>query len=125
MPAIRRYIDPNTGDYELENGGPKNDSSHASAVVRRIRMRRGSMPSDPNYGSRIHLVRSTDPAGLRLVEAYAVEAIQDLIDRGLIGGVVAKATKYTGGLVRLVLSYKDASGKPQGPLSLDIAVGAD
>lgn len=125
MAAIRRYIVPNTGDYEVENGGPKNDSSHASAIVLRIRMRRGSMPSDPNFGSRIHLVRSTNPAGLRLVEAYAVEAIQDLIDRGLINEVGAAATRYTGGLVRLVLTYRDAAGKPQGPLTLDVAVGAD
>lgn len=124
MPAIRRYLDPNTGDHELENGGPKNDDSQASAVVFRVRQKRGSSPSEPNIGSRIHLVKSTNPSGLRLIEAYAVECVQDLVDRKLISKVLAKATKYTGGLVRVVLSYKDANGIPH-TIPVIKAVGAD
>src|SRR5690349_24592550 len=82
MPARRRYLDALTGDYVLQDGGPKEDATAGSAVMFRFRLQRGSSPLFPNLGSRFHTIRKIAKDTNRLVEDFAREAVQDLVDRG-------------------------------------------
>lgn len=109
MPARRRYIDATTGDYVLVKGAPKNDNTFASAVVLRFRLQRGSSPLFPELGSRFHTIRKIITSTPRLVEAYAVEAVQDLIDRGDIREFKATA-KVVGNAIQLTASFRDQNG---------------
>lgn len=123
MPATARYIDPATGDYEIKNGGPRNDDTPASKVVLRMRTERGSMPGFPTLGSRIHTIPSLTEAGMRLAETYAIECVQDLIDAGEIKETVAVAQKLNR-YMHLVLSYVDIQGRPGAvPYNKPVGVG--
>lgn len=115
MPAARRDIDPETGDYIVERGRPRADSSRASKVVLRLRKRRGT-GCKPNLGSRLHLVTSLVPGALRLAEHYAHEALEDLSARGEIRRVKVVATAGTvQGTTWLVVdvSFVDTDGDPR------------
>lgn len=93
--ARRRWIDPQTGDYVVENGGPRADDTRASKVVLRLRMRRGSCPVLPTLGSRLHLITSNVPGATRLAKAYGREALKDLITSGEIRDVEVEASVIT------------------------------
>lgn len=77
--AARRWLDPQTGDYVVENGGPRADTTHASKILLRLRMKRGTCAVLPSLGSRLHLIKTMTPGSKRLARAYAFEAIDDLI----------------------------------------------
>ncbi len=110
MPARRRYIDAETGDYVLESGGPKNDSTAGSAVVFRFRLQRGSSPLFPTLGSRFHTIRKLAKDTPRLCEVFAREAVQDLIDRGDITEWSAQGL-VEGSRYGVSASFHDKSGK--------------
>lgn len=90
--AARRWIDPDSGDYVVENGGPRGDDTRASKIVLRLRMRRGSCAVLPRFGSRLHLITANAAGSLRMAEAYAREAIADLIRSGEIRDVKITAS---------------------------------
>lgn len=111
MPAARRDIDPMTGDYVLESGGPRNDSGRTSKVVFRLRKRRGTGLT--KGGSRLYTITKNTGGALRLAEHYAHEAVEDLVALGEIRDVVATATTFLdNGTAALVVevSFTDTDG---------------
>lgn len=80
----RRWLDPMTGDYVVESGGPRGDTTRASQVLLRLRMHRGSCAVMPTLGSRLHMIRKATPGAARLATSYVFEALDDLIRARLI-----------------------------------------
>jgi phage gp46-like protein len=78
---VRRWIDPKTRDYVVENGDLKQDYGFTSQVVIALATRLGSCLVMPNLGSRIHEVRRADEQGRMLAEKHAVQALQHLSSR--------------------------------------------
>lgn len=110
MPAKRRYVDPSTGDYVLENGAPKEADGIAQHVALCLKTRRGSSIAS-EWGSRFHTVNKIVSGTTRLVERYAIEAVQHLIDRKAISDVSARAYLLKRDAIAVELSYKDRSGR--------------
>lgn len=109
---MRRDIDPQTGDYILVNGAPRLDDTRASKVVFRLRKRRGT-GIYPHIGSRLHQITRNAPGALRLAEAFAVDAVRDLVASGEIRDVTASAsTEFAGGTTMLVIEmgFRDTAG---------------
>lgn len=113
MAAVaQRWIDPLTGDYVVENGGPRGDSSMASQVVLRLRTRRGSCVVMPTLGSRLHLITRRVPGADRLAAAYVREALDDLVERRSIRDlkVTVESVSSGGGAALLItVSFRDTS----------------
>lgn len=109
MAARRRYLDPETGDYVLENGGPREDMTPASRVVLRLRTRRGSIPGLPWFGCRLFEVKKITPSTPMLVKSYVTEALADLVAAGQLPGLQVTATAANGSL-SVEVSYRDPSG---------------
>lgn len=110
MPARRRYIDPETGDYVIENGGPREADGLAQHIALAFKTRRGTCIAE-GFGSRFHTVRKIVAGTTRLVEKYAIEAVQHLIDRKAITGASASATLVKKDAISVTLTYKDQSGR--------------
>lgn len=110
MPTKRRYVDPATGDYVLVNGSPKEADGLAQHVALCLRTRRGSSIA-AEWGSRFHTINKIVSGTTRLVERYAIEAVQHLIDRKAITDVSATATLLKKDAIGVELSYKDRSGR--------------
>jgi phage gp46-like protein len=111
--ATRRWIDPTSGDYVVENGGPRADATRASKILLRLRMRRGTCAVLPSLGSRLYLVTSMTPGAERQARAYAREAIADLIRAGEIRDVAveAKARMVAGtASLEIEVSFTDTDG---------------
>lgn len=109
---MRRDLDPLTGDYVVERGAPRADSTRASKVALRLRKKRGT-GIYPQIGSRLSRIQKNAPGALRLAEFYATEAIEDLVRSGEIRSVVATASttviRSTTWLV-LEVSFVDTDG---------------
>lgn len=113
MPAARRrYIDPATGDYVVENGGPRNDDTVGSQIVLAIGTRRGSCPVAIDLGSRLHEIRKARAGADRLAAAYIREAISHLIDRGEVQDPTIRV-EIEGGRLDWTLAYHDRAGQRQ------------
>ena len=111
--AKRRFIDATTGDYELDAGRPRNDDTVRPKVLLALRMRRGTCPVLPRFGSRLHLLRKILPDTPRLAAAYVREALKHLVDAGELRDLEVTATvigTHTKGL-HLVASYRDRAGE--------------
>ena len=90
-----------------EKGRLVEDNTPASRVIVRLRARRGEYLRDPNFGSRLHLIKTIRDAKANLFP-YLIEAEQPLIDEGVIttietgkiwsdpGGVVAATARFFG-----------------------------
>lgn len=105
------YIDPTTGDYQLVNGERREDLSPTSEVVLALRTKRGSSAIAPWFGSRLHQIRKINGATKRLAEAYAREALQHLVDRGVLPGLTITAVVGKTS-VALTITYRNARGVP-------------
>ena len=112
MPARRRKIDPETGDYVLEKGRPAEDDTAASAVYLALATPRGSMPIMPRFGSRFDEVRKIVDDTPRLVEQMAHEALSHLVEGGSIRKLSASAT-VEGSYISIDVSYVDRAGRQQ------------
>lgn len=113
MPAKRRWIDPLTGDHVVESGGPREDDTSASAVVLRLRTKRGTMAVLPAFGSRLHKITKASTPAERLAEAYAREALGDLVRAGTIRDVRVKASTVAisgGAALTLEIAFRDTAG---------------
>lgn len=99
----RRLIDQRTGDHVLELGGPKEDATEISDVLLRFRTRRGSCRVVPTLGSRLHTLTTAMPWVPRRAEAFAREALADLVRAGRIRelSVEASITRDVGAGARL------------------------
>ncbi len=113
--TIRRDINPLTGDYVVERGAPREDTTRASKVVLRLRKRRGT-GIYPHIGSRLYRVKKAAPGALRLAEHYAYEAVDDLVRSGEIRSVRASASTLTTGATKylvLEVAFVDSAGDPR------------
>jgi len=115
MPSacVRRWIDPETGDYVVESGRPRADTTLASAVLLRLRMRRGSCPLLPTLGSRLYLIRKNTESALRLAKHYAFEALDDLIRDERITNVAVETEAISidgGAALGVTVSFTDGAG---------------
>ena len=106
--VARRWITP-LGDYELRYGRPRGDDTMTSAVVLRLRMRRGSCPLLPHFGSRLYTIDKLTSTSGRLAESFAHEALGDLVQRGVIRDLVVKGTVHDDHLTLLV-AFRDEGG---------------
>lgn len=78
------------GDKQiLANGQLRHDATIASRCLRRLKTRRGQWVGDANFGSRFHEIEITKGAD-KLVDVYAKEALQPLVDDGLIDSITTE-----------------------------------
>lgn len=112
MAAIRRYLDPGTGDYNVVNGGPENDESHVSQVMLALRMRKGSFLPDPRIGSLLHEIRALDSQAPRKAERLVKLALRYLIERRAIFNVRVTA-EVVGNKLPIDVHFKDPGGRPR------------
>jgi hypothetical protein len=122
MPAKRRWIDPRTGDYIVERGGPREDTTHASTVVRLLRLRRGSCPLTPEQGFPYDRFSKLGDGVERAIEAEVRETLKLLTGPKLIRDLVVKAT-IESGTINLRLDFYDQLGAEQ-TIHLPLARGA-
>lgn len=122
MPIIRPWQNPTTKDYIVELGSPREDKTHASDVYRRIATQRGSVPTLPTFGSRLHTVTHIQKNTKRLVESYIREAIADLVASRAIRDVVITVT-VGAATIEATVDFTDRSGA-QDAVAWSQAVGA-
>ena len=114
--ASRRWLDPATRDYVVERGGPRPDATRASKVLLRLTTRRGSCAVAPTLGSRLHLIRRDGPGVTQRAEAYALEAVDDLVKRREIREVTARAdvTGPPGNrAIEVVVFFREGASDPR------------
>lgn len=101
---LRRWIDAQTRDYVVENGGLKQDDGFTSKVVLAFATKLGSCQVDPGFGSRFHQIKSADENGRRLAEAYGLLALAHLKNEVKDLTVTASLPKNAPGRIDLVAS---------------------
>lgn len=122
MPARRRWIDPETGDYVVQRGGPREDSTHISTVVRLLRLRRGSCPTAPEQGFPYDRFDRLGDGVERAVEGAVRETLLPLTRSGAIRNLLVEAA-VEGGAIALRIDFTDEPGAPQ-TVRLTLARGA-
>ena len=124
MPSVRRYIDPDTLDYVIENGEFKKDETHIATVIRLLTLRRGTCIVAPELGNRLfNELENLGNDAKRRAENYCREALEPLTKRRLITELFLDATIITDGIDPLVVQFKDEIGAPQ-TLKLPLIRGA-
>lgn len=108
--ARRRWLTVN-GDYVFEHGGFRNDTTHVSQVVLRLRMRLGSCVL-PTLGSRFFEIQQLDDSSLKLAESFGRECVADLVKSGAIRDVVVAASR-TNSKLNIAMDFKDSFGRQQ------------
>lgn len=114
-----RYIDPASGEFTIERGVPRSDETVASDVILALRSRRGYCAGDPDFGSRLHTIKKLTPSARRLAEAYVLEAIRHLIDRGEVRSPKVTAA-VQGTRIEYTLTYRNAANAPALPITVAI-----
>jgi phage gp46-like protein len=106
---MQSRIDPNTADYDGSR-----IADLGNAVYLRLMTPRGTYWSDPNFGSRLHLLRrEKDLARVALLaKQYAEEALQPLLDDDR-ATAVRVTTPRIDGRMRLGVEVEDATGGVQ------------
>jgi phage gp46-like protein len=113
MTAVARRKVNALGQYESNgSGGLLSDEGVSSRAAMALRHERGSSPAFPFFGSRFHTIQKITPAATRLAEAFAIEALQHLIDQRFIK--MLRARSWIDARVLYVeASYKTVNGTPQ------------
>lgn len=122
MPAKRRWISAETGDYVVERGGPREDSTHTSSVIRLLRLRRGSCPVAPEQGFPYDQYDKLGDGVERAIEGDVRDTLKVLTRQQLIRDLVVEAT-VDGGTISLRLDFYDQPGVQQ-TVDLTLARGA-
>jgi len=114
-------IDPDTKDWVVVDGKILWDSTATSQVYHAIMTQVGSMPSAPEYGSRVHEGWKMTTAFPRELEGSLYASLDPLIEAGVIkrGTLTITVTPYKGEIATIVIEYEDGGGQKQ---SLDIPV---
>ena len=102
----RRWIDPQTRDYVVEDGDLKQDYGFTSQVVLALATRLGNCLVMPNFGSRLHEVRRADEQGRMLTEKHAIQALQHLTSKFSGLTVTASISTERPGVIELEVSGK-------------------
>lgn len=80
MPAKSRRFISTSGDYQVSAGGMRGDDGFTSKAVLALRTRLGSMAAFPEFGSRLHEIRTVDERGRKMAEKRAAQALIHLVD---------------------------------------------
>lgn len=75
---VRRWIDPTTRDYVVQDGDLRQDDGFASKVVLALGTRLGTCQVLPSFGSRLHEIKRADELGRKLAEKRARSALAHL-----------------------------------------------
>ncbi len=78
MPAKARRLINTEGDYEVSAGNLLGDDGFTSKAVLALRTRKGSCLVFPEFGSRLHEIKTADERGRKLAEKRAYEAVAHL-----------------------------------------------
>jgi phage gp46-like protein len=109
--ARRRWIDPQTGDYERDRGGLRDDDGAASRVVFLLRLRRGTCAVSPQLGNPIYDdLDVLDEQAEARAERSCRTALLPLTRSRFIRDLTVDATIGQGGTVLVVVGYVDQSG---------------
>jgi phage gp46-like protein len=100
----RRWIDPATHDYVVENGDFKQDEGSTSKVVLALATKKGSCQVLPWFGSRLHEIRFADERGRGLAETFAKQALAHLV--GELVGLSIKASVVNQTAILLVIVWR-------------------
>ncbi len=121
MPARRRWIDPQSGDYVVELGRPRADATRASQVVFLLLLERGSSAVAPELGNPwlAGERKLGDGADRRIVDD-CLSALAPLITPRFIRDVTIEPTISDDGTVELDVSFEDDE---DGPQSLNLTLG--
>lgn len=112
MAAKRRYIDPATGDYVVENGRLKESQGISATVVLHILTPHGSMAVAPEAGNRIHEMKKLGHGSAESAKAFLRDSIAFLVERGDVRKLVVKTERVRYEL-QYHLEYEDRSGNAQ------------
>jgi len=108
-------IDPETKDWVVVDGRILWDSTAATQVYHAVMTKIGSMPSAPEYGSRVHEAWKITTAFPRELEASLYSSLDPLIVAGVIksGSLTITVTPYKGDIATIVVEYEDGGGQKQ------------
>lgn len=118
----RRYIDPTSRDFVIENGVSKADPTLGTTVALLLSLERGSCAWAPELGSRLYTLRHATERAAVLAKAYAAEALVPLRRQGRLPGLVVLATVY-GTTLRIEVAWKAADGRRVDPLVYTRRIG--
>lgn len=131
MPAkIRRLIShlrQHEGDYVVQAGGLAGDDGFTSKAYLALKTKRGSCTVIPEFGSRLHEVKTADEAGARQAQGLAADAVAHLLaevpDLTVTGTYVPAGNGNPTHVIRLdVIGTRN--GTRQNLLSYQYTVGA-
>lgn len=114
MATRRRYVDPETLDFVLEDGNHQADETHVPNVIRLLSLRKGSSPVAPELGNEMweKLTKLGDGAERR-AEQYCVRALRPLTLPRLISDLVVDAEIVGVSGLDVVVSFTDKDGTPE------------
>lgn len=81
MPAMAtrsRYISPSTGEYEVDGGNFREDTTLLPSIVLALRTRKGSCAIAPWLGSKLHEVRHVRANAKAQIDRYVRDALAHL-----------------------------------------------
>lgn len=78
-PVGRRWLDPMTRDYVVENGRPRGDTSKMQKVLLAIFTELGSCPLDKDLGSRIHELKKATTSAARVARGYIFDCLDTMV----------------------------------------------
>jgi len=83
----------------LQNGRPAMSFDKADTIFNNVylslTLRRGSWFQNPDFGSRLHLLKKNTPRAAALAESYAREALRWLLDAGKATVITVTAQRDT------------------------------
>ena len=108
-------IDPETQDWVVSEGRIQWDSTAATQVYHAIMTKIGSMPSAPEYGSRVHDPWKITTAFPRELESSLYASLDPLIVAGVVksGSLNITVTPYKGDIATILVEYEDGGGQKQ------------
>lgn len=110
------HLDPNTGDYVMENGSPKQTESLQVPAYVRLKVRRNQWlyAPDNDYGSDYYLLkRKQGNLDASTVEAVGARALQPLISDGRANQITVDTLDTARGGIQMKTQIIDAAGEPE------------
>lgn len=106
-------IDEETKDWRIEDGKLVFDSTSVSQVYHAVMTSIGTIPTSPDYGSRVNEAWKITTTMPREFEASIRASLESLITTGVIesGTIEVEFTPYSGGYGSLSVQWSDGGGQ--------------
>jgi phage gp46-like protein len=112
MPRIQSlYIDPETRDFEYENGELTTDATVQTSVLWRVALEYGSSISSPEAGSKVWQIRKATTTVPQQAIDYINQALEPLVNEEAITDVFVEAELSGQFILGWSVSYEDASAE--------------